>query len=63
MLDQTFLREQIEQLLNDQENALGHYQNVTSRTTDESTRAELELMLRDKKRHIELTQRLLEIVE
>jgi hypothetical protein len=63
MLDQSFLRERFEDLLTHQEAALGHYESAASEETDPQARTHLEDILRDKKRHVELTRRLLEIVE
>lgn len=63
MLEQVLLREQFEELLGKQQSALGQYEEVAARETDPDTRAQLDQLCREKKRHIELTQRLLEIVE
>lgn len=63
MLEQAFLRERFEDLLAHQEEALGHYETVAAEETDPQRLSHLQDILRDKKRHIELTRRLLEIVE
>lgn len=63
MLDQSFLRERFEALLTHQEAALGHYESVASEESDPEVKTHLQEILRDKKRHVELTRRLLEMVE
>ncbi len=62
MLEQMMLREQFETLLGQQQAALGHYETA-AKTADQQTREYFDQICRDKKRHIQLTQRLLEIVE
>lgn len=62
MLEQIMLREQFETLLGQQQAALGHYQTA-AKTVDQEHREQFDQLCKDKKRHIQLTQRLLEIVE
>ncbi len=62
MLEQIVLRERFETLLGQQRDALGRYEAAAGETAGE-TRGQLDQLCRDKKRHIQLTQRLLEIVE
>lgn len=63
MLDNEILRERFEDLLNQQRQSVGVYASLASGLTDPKARAEAEQIHRDKKRHIELTERLLEIVD
>ncbi len=63
MLDQIMLREQFEALLAHQQAALGKYESVAAGNNDPQTKAEFDQLCREKKRHIRLTERLLEIVE
>ncbi len=63
MLEQMILRERFEDLLARQQNALGCYESAGSNTTDPETRKQLNQLCKEKKRHIQLTERLLEIVE
>lgn len=62
MLEQMMLREQFETLLGRQQVALGHYETA-AKTADQENRGHFDQLCREKKRHIQLTQRLLEIVE
>ena len=62
MLEQIMLREQFETLLCQQQTALGQYETA-AKTADQENREHFDQLCRDKKRHIQLTQRLLEIVE
>ncbi len=63
MLEQALLRKQFETLLADQQAVLGQYESAGARHCDPEARVHFEVLCRDKKRHILLTQRLLEIVE
>lgn len=63
MLEQAMLREQFETILADQQAALGMYESAALQEKDPNARAELDLLCREKKRHILLTERLLEIVD
>ncbi len=62
MLEHVMLREQFQTLLNTQQAALGQYQTA-AQTADPESKAKLDQLCREKLRHVELTQRLLEIVE
>ena len=63
MLEQMLLRQQFETLLADQQAVLGQYESAAAQQDDPEAQAHFEMLCRDKKRHIQLTQRLLEIVE
>jgi hypothetical protein len=64
MLEQTLLREQFEALLAQHREAIGIYESASAcEHFDDEIRAKLAEVCREKKRHIELTQRLLEILE
>ncbi|MBN1943388.1 MAG: hypothetical protein JW849_08865 [Phycisphaerae bacterium] len=62
MLDQLLLREQFKTLQETQREALGQYESA-ARDADPAARADLDQLCREKRRHLELTERLLEIVE
>jgi hypothetical protein len=62
MLEQVLLREKFQTLLDWQRAALGRYEAATNEA-DSETRGQLDQLCRDKKRHLELTERLLEIME
>lgn len=63
MLDQFVLREQFRTLQETQRQALGRYESAAAQNADPSTKADLDQLCRDKRRHLELTERLLEIIE
>jgi hypothetical protein len=64
MFEQSLLREQFESLLEQQQQAIGHYESASSHDGfDPDLRAQLAEVCREKKRHIELTQRLIEILD
>lgn len=64
MLEQSVLREQFEALLAQHEEAIGIYESAAkSGEIDDALRAQLADVCREKKRHIELTQRLIEILD
>jgi hypothetical protein len=64
MLEQSLLREQFESLLAQQQQVVGQYESAASSAEiDEDLRVKLAEVCRDKKRHIELTQRLIEILD
>ena len=64
MLDQALLRERFEALLDQERHVVGMYASMASESDDDPSRRELaEMLHRDKRRHIELAERLLEIVE
>jgi rubrerythrin len=62
MLSQTVLREQFEALLRKQQDAVGIYESAGDRFADPQTRSQIDQVCREKKRHVELTRRLLEIL-
>jgi len=61
-LEQAQLREQFESLLTQQKQALAAYAELAAKLDDPAMRGHLAQLQRDKQRHIELTERLLEIV-
>lgn len=61
-LEQAQLREQFESLLTQQQQALAAYAELATKLEDPAVRGHLVQLQRDKQRHIELTERLLEIV-
>ncbi|MBS3822080.1 MAG: hypothetical protein KGY81_10000 [Phycisphaerae bacterium] len=64
MFEQSLLREQFESLLNQQQQAIGHYESASAHDgLDADLRSQLADVCREKKRHIELTQRLIEILD
>ena len=63
MLDQTVLRERFEGLLAQARQAEGVYASLASQVHDPQLREQVEQIHRDKRRHILLTERLLEIVD
>jgi len=63
MLDQFLLREQFKTLQITQQEALGRYESAAARQADPTAKADLDQLCRDKRRHLELTERLLEIIE
>ncbi len=62
MLDDAFLRDRFEQLLTQQRRAEGFYASMLDRTPDPARREQLEQIHREKRRHILLTERMLEIL-
>jgi rubrerythrin len=63
MLEQALLREQFQELLSREQEAERAYAELAAKVTDPATLQKLNLLRRDKLRHIRLAQRLLEIVE
>jgi rubrerythrin len=63
MLEQHRLREQFQVLLDQEQRALAAYAELASKVHDPSLRDKVEELRRDKARHVELAERLLEIVE
>jgi len=61
--EQAMLRERFQELLDREQQALKAYEELAARTTDPGILQKIENLLRDKQRHVELTERLLEIVE
>lgn len=62
MLEQATLREQFQTLLSQEQQALEAYAQLVAKVTDPAVRQQVEQLHRDKQRHVELTERLLEIV-
>ena len=62
MLEQERIRKQFEELLSHHQAALGQYESAMKQT-DGHTAIQLTQIYREKKRHIELTERLIEIAE
>ncbi len=63
MLEQERLREQFQALLDQEQQALAVYTELADKVQDPRLRDQVEELRRDKQRHVELTERLLEIVE
>ena len=63
MFEQTALAEQFEELLAKEQAAVGHYAALVAECDDPTQREQFETIRREKLRHVELTLRLLEIVE
>jgi hypothetical protein len=62
MLEQFLLRDQFKTLQESQREVLGRYETAALHA-DPAAKADLDQLCREKRRHIELTERLLEIVE
>ena len=62
MFEEAVLAVQFEELLDREREAVRLYAEWVSEAADSSMREEVEQLLREKQRHIELTERLLEIV-
>jgi hypothetical protein len=63
MLEHAYLRRKFRELLDKNIAAVGGYESALQTSGDSGTAEELDMLLEDKRRHIELTERLLEIVE
>ena len=63
MLEQALLRERFESLLKIEQEVQRAYEDLASLVDDPHGRQQIQQLARDKQRHIELTQRLLEMVE
>ena len=63
MLEHERLRERFQALLSQEQQALAAYADLASRVQDPGLRDQVEQLHREKQRHIELTERLLEIVD
>ncbi len=61
--EQAMLRERFQDLLALEQQAIKAYAELAARTTDPEIIQKIEHLLQDKQRHVELTERLLEIVE
>ena len=62
MLEEALLREQFESLLSQEQQALSAYAALIEEIEDPALRDQVQQLHRDKQRHVELTERLLEIV-
>lgn len=62
-LEQAQLRERFETLLAQEQQALLTYESLLAQAIDPELRAHVETLCRDKLRHVELAERLLEIVD
>jgi rubrerythrin len=62
MFEQAMLAEQFELLLADAEQAEKMYASLAGNTDDPAMRQQLDQVYRDKQRHVELTRRLLDLV-
>ena len=62
MLDEALLRDRFEDLLEQQRQVEGLYSSLAERVDDPAVRDHIDQLCREKRRHIELTERLLEIV-
>lgn len=62
MLEQAVLREQFQMLLSQEQQALQAYADLVTKVDDPAIREQVEQLRREKQRHVELTERLLEIV-
>jgi rubrerythrin len=62
MFEQAILAERFASLLTEQQSAERMYADLVPRITDPRLREQIEQLHREKQRHIELTERLLEIV-
>jgi len=63
MLEQAALREQFQRLLDTERQAQQVYADLLAKTDDEKIRQEIEQLCRDKQRHMQLAERLLEILD
>lgn len=63
MLEQAMLREQIEDLLARQQEAEQMYARLAGYVSDADAREQIDQVRRQKRKHIVLTERLLEILE
>ncbi len=62
-IEQAMLRDRFQDLLDLEQQALEAYEELASQNSDPKILQKVEHLRRDKQRHIELTERLLEIVE
>ncbi len=63
MLEQAILRDQFQELLDKERQAERRYAELAEQTDDPQLREQILQLRRDKQRHAELTERLLEILE
>jgi rubrerythrin len=62
-LEQAILRQQLQDLLNQERQAEESYAHLAAQTTDAVVKEQLLQLHREKQRHVRLTERLLEIVD
>jgi rubrerythrin len=62
-IEQAQLRDRFQALLAQELQALRAYEQLAAQISDPEIHGRVEHLLRDKQRHVELTERLLEIVE
>ena len=62
MFEQAMLRDLIQEIMDRTENAERTYADLAQQVTDPHMQAQVQLLIRDKQRHLQLTERLLEIV-
>jgi rubrerythrin len=62
MFEQAVLRDLIQELLDQTSTAEKGYASLASRVTDPDLRSQVQHLHRDKQRHLELAERLMEIV-
>jgi len=63
MFEEAQLAEQFNALLDQQQQAANYYAAMAAKTDDPQMRSQVEQVYREKSRHIQLTQRLIEIVD
>jgi len=63
MFEEAQLAEQFDVMLDQQQQAANYYAAMVAQTDDPQVRRQVEQVCREKKRHIQLTQRLIEIVD
>lgn len=62
-VEQALLAEKFQQLLDNEQQAVKTYRTLLEQTREGEVRAQLEMLVREKQRHVELATRLLEIME
>jgi rubrerythrin len=63
MFDRTVLRERVEQMHEKVVSAAAEYTRLAGASQDQQAKDQFERMAREEHRHVELTQRLLEILD
>jgi ferritin-like metal-binding protein YciE len=63
MLEEALLRDQFEAILDQERQVARAYADLLGKVDDPAVREQVEELLREKERHVELAERLLEIVE
>lgn len=62
MFEQTMLCELVQELLDTTQHAERAYAGLAARLSDPALRRQVQLLAREKQRHVELAERLLEII-